>query len=274
ATFDGLPYSDLERREEETVKEMVQTLEKKFSLYSSLMTDMSNIVKVHYNQHINLVNDPFSHYGSESQYYACCLIPDHFLMYHSHFGTRVNEELCCDSGFGAGDHFLTPDFYTPPYNLTDVFKSNIMRYPSIKWQYFIGVTGLHTEYPAHRPGTSVGADCGQSSRHRHIYEATVRPRGRNIVLLFDVGDVLSPRLLLTAKAIGHQIASTLTSKDHIAVMGIGGTLALPSATCMKSTLVLATHDVRQTVRHFVDFLEIKNAAMTVSSMIRQLQIKM
>lgn len=51
-------------------------------------------------------------------------------------------------------------------------------------------------------GTSVGSDCGQSSRHHHVYEKTIRPNGRNIVLLFDLGHALKPRLLLTAKGIG------------------------------------------------------------------------
>lgn len=124
-----------------------------------------------------------------------------------------------------------------------VFSLNLRRYPTIKWQYFMSADGLHTEYPAHRPGvcvcmwacmwkrvvcchgmdryefsylclilffcslpspgTSIGSDCGQSSRHRHIYEASVRPRGRNIVLLYDLGETLTPRLLITAKAIGE-----------------------------------------------------------------------
>lgn len=52
-------------------------------------------------------------------------------------------------------------------------------------------------------GTGIGADCGQWSRHRHVYEATVRPGGRNIVLLFDLGEALTPRLLLTAKTVGE-----------------------------------------------------------------------
>lgn len=39
--------------------------------------------------------------------------------YHSHFGTRVNEELWCDSGFGTSEDALPADFYFPPYNLTE-----------------------------------------------------------------------------------------------------------------------------------------------------------
>lgn len=39
--------------------------------------------------------------------------------YKSHFGTRVNEELWCDTGFGSGDHSLPEDFLATPYNLTE-----------------------------------------------------------------------------------------------------------------------------------------------------------
>ncbi|XP_066955648.1 VWFA and cache domain-containing protein 1 [Macrobrachium rosenbergii] len=258
ATFDELPYSDLERREEETVKEMIQGLERKFSLYSSLIEEMSSLVLVHYNQTFQTAKDPYAYPREELEYHACCLIPDTYLVYHSHFATRVNEEFSCDSGFGSGDHQLPSKVYAPTYNLTEMFIMNLRRYPGIKWQYFMGESGLHTEYPAHRPGTSIGSDCGQSSRHRHVYEATLRPKGRNIVLLFDLGGTLSPRLLITAKAIGHQIISTLTSKDHIAILGVANTISMPSAPCMRTSLVLATHDVRQTVRHFIDYIEIKD----------------
>ena len=48
----------------------------------------------------------------------------------------------------------------------------------------------------------MGSECGQSTRHRHIYEAAVRPKGRNFVMLFDLGVDVRPMMLLTAKAIG------------------------------------------------------------------------
>uniref|UniRef100_A0A0N7ZCW3 VWFA domain-containing protein n=1 Tax=Scylla olivacea TaxID=85551 RepID=A0A0N7ZCW3_SCYOL len=252
ATFDELPYSNLERKEEETVKEMVQSLERKFSLYSRLLTEMCETLEEQFT-----LDEP--RLGREAQEYRpCCLIPDNYLEYKSHFGTRVNEELWCDTGFGSGDHLLPDDFFVAPYNLTEMFALNLRRYPTIKWQYFMSTNGLHTEYPAHRPGTSLGSDCGQSSRHRHVYEGTLRPRGRNIVLLYDLGEALTPRLLLTAKAIGHQVVSTLTLQDNIAVVGVAGNVARPAAACMRSAMTPATHDVKQTARHFMDFLEIQN----------------
>nr|XP_045607175.1 VWFA and cache domain-containing protein 1-like [Procambarus clarkii] len=258
ATFDELPYSDLERKEEETVKEMIQSLERKFTLYSGLIEEMSELMASYYGQHKERELEEESNYADEQKYYPCCLIPDNYLEYRSHFGTRVNEDLWCDSGFGSGDHPLPADFYATPDTLREMFIMNLRRYPSIKWQYFMSVNGLHTEYPAHRAGTSIGADCGQSSRHRHIYEATVRPSGWNIVLLYDLGESLTPRLLLTAKAIGHQIISTLQQRDKIAVFGIAKSVFQPSAPCLQSSLVSATHDVKETIRDFVNYMEIQN----------------
>ncbi|XP_069955899.1 VWFA and cache domain-containing protein 1 isoform X2 [Cherax quadricarinatus] len=258
ATFDELPYSDLERREEDTVKEMIQSLERKFTVFSSLIEEMSKLVANFYSEHRERELEDVMHYADEHKYHPCCLIPDNYLEYRSHFGTRVNEDLCCDSGFGSGDHPLPEDFYAAPDNLREMFIMNLRRYPTIKWQYFMSVNGLHTEYPAHRPGTSIGADCGQSSRHRHVYEATVRSSGWNIVLLYDLGESLTPRLLLTAKAIGHQIISTLQQRDNIAVLGVAKSIFHPSASCLRSTLVSATHDVKESIREFVDYMEIEN----------------
>ncbi|KAK3866357.1 hypothetical protein Pcinc_028108 [Petrolisthes cinctipes] len=253
ATFDELPYSDLEHREEETVKEMVEALERKFSLYSSLLGEMTEVATSHFNQQLEVGG-----VVEEREYHPCCLIPDNYLEYNSHFRTRVNEELWCDSGFGSDDHPVPHKLYPAPYNLTELFALNLRRYPTIKWQYFMSVSGLHTEYPAHRPGTGIGSDCGQWSRHRHVYEATVRPGGRNIVLLFDLGEALTPRLLLTAKTVGYQVLATLTRHDQVAVVGVAGSVARPAAPCMRSALTPATHHVLQTARHFLDYMEIQN----------------
>ncbi|XP_042881004.1 VWFA and cache domain-containing protein 1-like isoform X1 [Penaeus japonicus] len=258
AIFDELPYSDIERKEEEIVKEMVQSLEHKFSLFSNVLGEMAVMVATHYSHHSQSGIDVFHHYNDEASYNPCCLIPDHYLLYQSHFGTRVNEELWCDSGLGTSEDSLPADFYFPPYNLTEMFVLNLRRYPSIKWQYFMSVDGLHTEYPAHRSDTVIAADCSQSGRHGHVYEATVRPDGKNIVLLYDLGEALTPRLLLTAKAIGHQIASTIMQHDQIAVLGLEGSVVRPAAPCMNATLVPATHTVKHAIRRFVNYMDIHN----------------
>ncbi|KAG0727111.1 VWFA and cache domain-containing protein 1 [Chionoecetes opilio] len=252
ATFDELPYSALERQEEETVRKMVQSLERKFSLYSRLLSEMCERLEE------ELSGEGAGQEGEAQEYRPCCLIPDNYLEYRSHFGTRVNEELWCDTGFGSGEHLLPDNFLATPYNLTQIFALNLRRYPTITWQYFMSAAGLHTEYPAHRPGTSIGSDCGQSNRHRHVYEGTLRPRGRNIVLLYDLGEALTPRLLITAKAIGHQVISSLTLQDKIALVGVAGSVARPAAACMRSAVTPATHDVKQTARHFMDYLEMQN----------------
>ncbi|CAL4183024.1 unnamed protein product, partial [Meganyctiphanes norvegica] len=106
-------------------------------------------------------------------------------------------------------------------------------------------------------GTSMGSDCGQSSRHRTVYEATVRPQGRNIVLLFDLGRSLNTRLLLTAKAIGHYILSTASENDHMSVLSVAGkSVSQPSDPCMRSSLVTATYDMRLIMRNFIDYMDV------------------
>lgn len=57
---------------------------------------------------------------------------------------------------------------------------------------------------------------------------------------------------------GHQVISSLTQRDSIAVLGVANSIVRPAAPCMRSTLVPATHDVKQTIRHFVDYMEIEN----------------
>lgn len=261
AAFDELPYSDLEHKEKSTLEKMIATLENKIHFFETLLVEMSEVVSSHCRD-IELQSKEmfFGFRLQEVDYHPCCLLPDHYFVYRSHFGTRVNEDMWCDSGFGSGELLPHPHrFYIPSYNLTELFGQNLRRYPTLKWQYFMSSEGLHTEYPAHRLGTSMGSDCGQSSRHRTVYEATVRPQGRNIVILYDLGRSLTPRLLRTAKAIGHYILSTASDNDHMAILSVAGkSVSQPSAPCMRSSLVKATPDMRLIMRNFIDYMEVQD----------------
>lgn len=57
---------------------------------------------------------------------------------------------------------------------------------------------------------------------------------------------------------GHQVVSTLMLEDNIAVVGVASSVARPAAACMRSAMTPATHDVKQTARHFIDYMEIQN----------------
>ncbi|KAB7497323.1 VWFA and cache domain-containing protein 1 [Armadillidium nasatum] len=299
--FNSLRYVTVKKDEEKELTKMVQSLDEKLKLYSTLLEEMAVIVKLSFEKFENErlwsnreksdgeildyeVGIELGKKAKQYEYYPCCIIPDHYLILFfaqfilivifyllkyaylsepfdclstTHFGTKVNLDLWCDSGL-EHDRLMNEDFifFTPP-KLTEVFSLNLQLHPNLKWQFFMSASGVHTEYPAHRSGTSVGSDCGQSSRHHHIYEKTVRPNGRNIVLLFDVGHTMRPRLLLTSKALGHYIIDTLAPKDNIAMVGIAESEIFPSPSCL-NTLRSASHDVKRSLRHFVDYLEIQD----------------
>ena len=50
-----------------------------------------------------------------------------------------------------------------------VWKGSVQYFPSLKWQYFISVDGIHTEYPANRFQYSDDCSNMHDIRHRYLY---------------------------------------------------------------------------------------------------------
>ena len=69
------------------------------------------------------------------------------MQFDHHFNTQITKATSCD----ITPTVLTDGSFAPGINLTDQFSTNLDKWPNIKWQYFMSVWGVHTEYPAYMP---------------------------------------------------------------------------------------------------------------------------
>lgn len=53
---------------------------------------------------------------------------------------------------------------------------------------------------------------------------------------------------------------TLTHEDTIAMIGIAGSVLFPTPLCMQNQLLPASHNVKQSLRHFIDYLEVEDGS--------------
>ncbi|RXG61081.1 VWFA and cache domain-containing protein 1 [Armadillidium vulgare] len=139
--FNSLRYVTVKKDEEKELTKMVQSLDEKLKLYSTLLEEMAVIVKLSFEKFENErlwsnreksdgeildyeVGIELGKKAKQYEYYPCCIIPDHYLMYDPHFGTKVNLDLWCDSGL-EHDRLMNEDFifFTPAKLTEDFIKS-------------------------------------------------------------------------------------------------------------------------------------------------------
>lgn len=84
--------------------------------------------------------------GDVSSLRTCCderLVA--VMQFDDHFNTAVTKASACD----VSPSILTQGAFSPGLNLSDVFRHNLEENANIKWQYFMSVWGIHSEFPAH-----------------------------------------------------------------------------------------------------------------------------
>jgi len=69
------------------------------------------------------------------------------MQFDQHFNTQITKATSCD----IAPNVLTDGSFSPGMNLTEQFRTNLEEHSNIKWQYFMSVWGVHTEYPAYMP---------------------------------------------------------------------------------------------------------------------------
>ncbi|CAL4178489.1 unnamed protein product, partial [Meganyctiphanes norvegica] len=90
ATFDELPYSDLGHQEKNTLEKMITTLETKIELFEKLLLEMIEVVSSHYKDvEVRSKEDFFVFRTQEVDYHPCCLLPDHYFVYGSHYNICI-----------------------------------------------------------------------------------------------------------------------------------------------------------------------------------------
>ncbi|XP_014679119.1 PREDICTED: VWFA and cache domain-containing protein 1-like [Priapulus caudatus] len=185
------------------------------------------------------------------------------LAYDEAFGTKVDRATTCD--------VVPPidDTFNPGRRLTDVFRRRLEDFPTIKWQYFMSVDGIHNEYPAHDADGSAWRGCNGvlDTRHRDVYLATLQPRGKYVVIVIDHGMGLSAAQMTTAKAVGRSILASLSHRDKVGLVGLSYKTSFPrNDDCLSSRLAYATHETKLHFTRFIAALEKEKKGATNHSL--------
>ncbi|XP_076463028.1 VWFA and cache domain-containing protein 1-like [Babylonia areolata] len=255
AIFDSLPYVKKETDEYTRLKEITQRLQLRFRNYLQVLRTnkitVENLYKFHVKQPI-------------TQQYDCCNIPCKHFKSESVYGCKINRQTSCD--------LIPPSIprgsFNPGRNLTEVWRSNTHYFPSLKWQYFISVLGLHNEFPAssfrwlgdcHSPTAPRNRHSCHNihdTRHRDVFLSTIQPQRKHVVIMMDHGNSMSVTQLRTAKAIAKHLIASFSDNDRIGVIGLSNKPMYPrSDPCLPHTLVPATFETRIYFSKFIDSLE-------------------
>lgn len=241
--YDELPFTTDNFDAAKQLDEMADKLHKKLTSYVALLNRSSDVVEELYR---------FRQRFALPAVNPCCLIDPSVLMMDNHFGTEITNSTTCDTAPLS----LPKGVFSPGPNLTDVFRKNLESRPSIKWQYFVSAAGIHTEYPAYSTVRKWSCRHVDDLRHRDIYLATVQPYTKHVVIVIDHGNSLSPKQLVTAKAVAKYVLSTLSHHDRVGLIGLSGKPKFPqSDKCLSKEMAYATYETKYHFGRFIDSLQ-------------------
>ncbi|XP_077499250.1 LOW QUALITY PROTEIN: VWFA and cache domain-containing protein 1 [Amblyomma americanum] len=241
--YDELPFTTDNFDAAKQLDEMADKLHKKLTSYVALLNRSSDVVEELYR---------FRQRFALPAVNPCCLMDPSVLMMDNHFGTEITNSTTCDTAPLS----LPKGVFSPGPNLTDVFRKNLESRPSIKWQYFVSAAGIHTEYPAYSTVRKWSCRHVDDLRHRDIYLATVQPYTKHVVIVIDHGNSLSPKQLVTAKAVAKYVLSTLSHHDRVGLIGLSGKPKFPqSDKCLSKEMAYATYETKYHFGRFIDSLQ-------------------
>uniref|UniRef100_A0A131YWQ7 VWFA domain-containing protein n=1 Tax=Rhipicephalus appendiculatus TaxID=34631 RepID=A0A131YWQ7_RHIAP len=241
--YDELPFTTDNFDAAKQLDEIADKLQKKLLSYVALLNRSSDVVEEVYR---------FRQRYAFPAVNPCCLMDPSVLMMDNHFGTEITNSTTCDTAPLS----LPKGVFSPGPNLTDVFRKNLESHPSIKWQYFVSTAGIHTEYPAYSTVRKWSCRHVDDLRHRDIYLATVQPHTKHVVIVIDHGNSLSPKQLVTAKAVAKYVLSTLSHHDRVGLIGLSGEPRFPqSDKCLSKEMAFATFETKYHFGRFIDALQ-------------------
>ena len=251
AIYDSLPYRNKKSVAKVVLAKITSRLKERFKDYLQVLKTnkitVQNLYKFHVKQPITKI-------------VGCCSLQFTQLNPHPQYGCKVATKTSCE---------LYPDnlkkgAFNPGRNLTEVWRSNIQYFPSLKWQYFISVDGVHSEYPGNAFQWFDNCHDANNLRHRNVYVSTVQPQPKHIVIVMDHGNSLSPNQLRTAKAIAKHILLSLSEKDRVGVIGLASKVSFPrepdADSCLHNSMVPVTYEASLHFSNFIDKLGKEDAA--------------
>lgn len=256
AIYDTMPYTDVPADYRITLRDITERIHQRFKNYLQIVQTnkiiVQNLYKFHIKQPITKKLD-------------CCHLNATDLRPDSEYRCLISRQTSCDL-----IPYSVPDgAFNPGRNLTEVWKSNMNFFPTLKWQYFISTEGVHNEYPG---SAFQWTNCPSihDVRHRDVYVSTMQPQSKHIVIMMDHGNSMSPTQLLMAKSIAKNLLSSFTENDRVAVIGLSSDVVYPrDDPCVKNSLVPVTFESKFFFTRFLDNLEKKDVSTNHSSGFQQ-----
>lgn len=251
AIYDSLPYKNKKTNVKDVIDRITNRLKDRFKGYLQVLRTnkitVQNLYKFHVKQPITKI-------------VGCCNLQFNQLYTHPQYGCKVATQTSCE----LFPENLKTGAFNPGRNLTEVWRSNIQYFPSLKWQYFISVDGVHSEYPGNTFQWFENCHDANNLRHRNVYVSTVQPQPKHVVIVMDHGNSLSPNQLRTAKGIAKHILASLSEKDRVGVIGLASKVSHPrepdADSCLHNSMVPVTFEASLHFCSFIDKLEKEDAA--------------
>lgn len=245
--FDSLGYAVSSPDYEVKLSELSKQLGIKLSQYLGVLRTSKMTVENLYQQHLLV---------STGQPLDCCEIPNSALKWDENYASLVSHEFSCDL---LPPTAASPGVFNPGRNLTEVFQHNVQYIQSIKWQYFISTEGIYNEFPAHNCHcpSSLLSSCKNAydSRHRNLFYSSVYQRRKNVVVVIDQGNSLSPVQLKIAKAVAKNIINSLNENDQVAVMSVSSDVKFSrNDRCVLDQLMHLTYETKLFHHVFIDHI--------------------
>ncbi|XP_060082073.1 VWFA and cache domain-containing protein 1-like [Ylistrum balloti] len=249
--YDNLKYEEEQFNPQKKLDYITDRLAGRFKNYLQVLNTnkitVQNLYKFHVKQPI-------------TKKLSCCHLPPMEFSEESQYGCKISKRTSCD----LYPENLPRGAFNPGRNLTEVWKSNMQYFDSLKWQYFISVDGIHTEYPANAFHGEHRCTNVHDHRHRTVFVSTVQPQPKHIVIVMDHGNSLSANQLRTAKGIAKHLLNSLSEKDRVGVVGLASRPTFSRApsddTCIHSSMVPVTFEATLYFSKFIDNLEKEDAS--------------
>uniref|UniRef100_A0A1I7W3V1 VWFA domain-containing protein n=1 Tax=Loa loa TaxID=7209 RepID=A0A1I7W3V1_LOALO len=135
--------------------------------------------------------------------------------------------------------------YYAEKNLTSVLHTNALDC-AIRWQYIIGTSGPHIEYPAHALPV-------HKRRHWGPFLAAALPHKRRVVILIDTGTLLSDVHVAKAKSVAKILLDGAVPGDRYMVVVSNGTHNIKA--CENQNFLGVTNEQIAVMTSFIETLE-------------------
>ncbi|KAL4236844.1 VWFA and cache domain-containing protein 1 [Mactra antiquata] len=245
--YDSLPYTDVSPYYKTTLREIAERIHQRFKNYLQIVQTNKIIVQNLYKFHIK---EPIT------QKFDCCHFNSSDLRPDSEYRCKISKQTSCDL-----IPYTVPDgAFNPGRNLTEVWKTNMNFFPTLKWQYFISTEGIHNEYPG---SAFQWSNCPSvhDIRHRDVYVSTMQPQSKRIVIMMDHGNSLSATQMHMARSIAKNLIASFTENDRISVIGLSSDVTFPrDDSCVRNSLVPVTFESKFFFTRFIDNLEKQDAS--------------